>query len=194
MGEGGPGRWDKRVYPWGDNFSEVRCNSSELTLQDATPVGIFLAGASPFGRLDMAGNVWGLSRSLWRKNSLDPVLKYPYDPEAGREDLGSPADVPRVLRGGAFFDFLRCVRRAYRRDPGTLNSRGMCSALQPGTARAMDLTPPSCSVARDLAGLCVRNVIEMEKWMRKTGRWKRYDKSGSYKAVASAQGSTWRGE
>jgi len=51
---------DKREYPWGDKFEITRCNSRELGLGDTTPVGIFPEGASPYGALDMAGNVWEL--------------------------------------------------------------------------------------------------------------------------------------
>ena len=59
------GAEDKRVYPWGDVFDLVKCNSSELQLDDTTPVGIFPAGVSPYGCLDMAGNVWEWTCSLW---------------------------------------------------------------------------------------------------------------------------------
>jgi formylglycine-generating enzyme required for sulfatase activity len=52
------GDQDKRAYPWGNNWTELLCNSSELGLNDTTPVGLFLGGASPYGVLDMSGNVW----------------------------------------------------------------------------------------------------------------------------------------
>lgn len=49
---------DKREYPWGDTFEATRCNSRDLGLGQTTPVGIFPNGASPYGCLDMSGNVW----------------------------------------------------------------------------------------------------------------------------------------
>ncbi len=70
---------DKRAYPWGHTFESTRCNSSELEIGDTTPVGIFPNGASPYGCLDMSGNVWEWTRSI-HKN-------YPYNPADGREDL-----------------------------------------------------------------------------------------------------------
>jgi len=100
------GSEDRRVYPWGNVFDIVKCNSIELGLDDTTPVGIFPAGVSPCGCLDMAGNVWEWTGSLFSK--------YPYDPNDGREDLDASAEVPRVLRGGAFWDDHQDVRCAYR--------------------------------------------------------------------------------
>jgi len=95
---------DAREYPWGDSFDLTHCNSWELGLGDTTPVGIFPNGASPYGCLDIAGNVWEWTRSLWRD--------YPYDPKDGRQDLESRH--PRVVRGGAFDGdrwYVRCACR-----------------------------------------------------------------------------------
>ena len=57
---------DKRKYPWGDQWSELYCNSGELELKATTPVGLFLKGESPYGVLDMSGNVWEWTRSNFR--------------------------------------------------------------------------------------------------------------------------------
>ena len=94
----------KHVYPWGNEFDKARCNSKDLGLGSTTPVGIFLEGESPYGLLDMSGNVWEWTRSKYQN--------YPYIPDDGREDLNSTGS--RVLRGGAFFDFQNHVRCAYR--------------------------------------------------------------------------------
>jgi eukaryotic-like serine/threonine-protein kinase len=49
---------DKRNFPWGDEFPN-QYNSNALNLiSDTWRVGSFPEGASPFGVLDMAGNVW----------------------------------------------------------------------------------------------------------------------------------------
>ena len=55
-------------------------------------VGSFPDGASPYGCLDLAGNVWEWTLSLFKE--------YPYRPEDGREDL--QADGNRALRGGSW--------------------------------------------------------------------------------------------
>jgi formylglycine-generating enzyme required for sulfatase activity len=96
---------DGRRYPWGDEWGELMCNSGELGLDDTSPVGLFLSGASPYGALDIAGNVWE-----WCQSKYKP---YPYDADDGREDL--KGDGRRVLRGGSFDDGRRLVRCAFRR-------------------------------------------------------------------------------
>jgi formylglycine-generating enzyme required for sulfatase activity len=46
---------DGRRWPWGNQYSSVKANfDSEGTM----PVGSYPQGASPYGCLDMAGNVW----------------------------------------------------------------------------------------------------------------------------------------
>jgi formylglycine-generating enzyme required for sulfatase activity len=46
---------DGRPFPWGRKMGPGRCNDK---LNRTTPVGMFPKGASPFGVLDMVGNVW----------------------------------------------------------------------------------------------------------------------------------------
>ncbi len=95
---------DGRIYPWGDVWDPGRCNSKEGGPDDVTLVDAYPDGASPHGILDMAGNVWEWTGSLYQP--------YPYDPNDGREDprLGGK----RVLRGGVFYSTARRVRCAYR--------------------------------------------------------------------------------
>jgi formylglycine-generating enzyme required for sulfatase activity len=102
--KGARGR-DGRIYPWGDQWASTRCNSGEGDRRAPTLVGSYPQGASPYGVLDMAGNVWEWTRSL--------DFKYPYDPEDGREDVYAKGET-RVVRGGAFLNDRRIVRCAYR--------------------------------------------------------------------------------
>jgi formylglycine-generating enzyme required for sulfatase activity len=102
-------RWDRdakhsRIYPWDDDWDEARCNTAEAGPGDTTPVGLYPDGASASGALDMSGNVWEWTSSLFKP--------YPYDLKDGREDPTS--DEERVLRGGAFFDDQWSARCAYR--------------------------------------------------------------------------------
>ena len=64
MGEGARGASDTRAYPWGDaapictlaNFYGYYGNG--YCVGDTSAVGSYPAGTSPYGALDMAGNVW----------------------------------------------------------------------------------------------------------------------------------------
>lgn len=49
---------DGRIYPWGNEFSEDRCNSLESRHDDTTPVNKYDKGVSPYGVYDMVGNVF----------------------------------------------------------------------------------------------------------------------------------------
>ncbi len=108
------GERDKRIYPWGDPFETTYCNSWHLGLHQTTPAGIFPAGVSPYGCLDMAGNVWEWTRTLWGEDWRRPTFNYPYDPADGREDLEAGDEVRRGLRGGSFLDFQNLARCAAR--------------------------------------------------------------------------------
>ena len=99
---------DARLYPWGDEDDpEGRAAVGSGIKHGATSaVGERPAGASPFGLLDMSGNVWE-----WVSTAYRP---YPYDSADGRED---PRDGPeRVLRGGSFaspaLSWARCASRS----------------------------------------------------------------------------------
>jgi formylglycine-generating enzyme required for sulfatase activity len=104
---------DGRRYPWGDDPDPDRANYDDTGINATSAVGCFPAGASPYGCLDMAGNVWEWTRSLWGKGS-DPEFRYSYDAADGREDLEASDDVTRVRRGGAFWNDDRGVRCAAR--------------------------------------------------------------------------------
>ena len=49
---------DGRVYPWGNAWSVGRANTDDEGVHYTHPVGSYPSGASPYGALDMAGNVW----------------------------------------------------------------------------------------------------------------------------------------
>jgi formylglycine-generating enzyme required for sulfatase activity len=103
---------DGRIWPWGNRWDVERCNSAEGGKGGTTPVGAYPEGASPYGLLDMAGNVWEWTRSLWGEDWKEPSFKYPYDSDDGRENL--EAEGRRVLRGGSWGfiqDSARCVER-----------------------------------------------------------------------------------
>lgn len=106
---------DGLIYPWGNDWREDHANTSEAGIGRPSAVGSFPQGVSPCGCLDMAGNVWEWTRSLWGKEWDKPEFGYPYNPkDQRREELTASDNVRRVLRGGAFFHYQRLARCASR--------------------------------------------------------------------------------
>ena len=64
-------QWEKAArgtdgcrFPWGDRFDPALLNSHDLGPFDTLPVGRFPKGASPFGMLDAAGQVFEWTRTV----------------------------------------------------------------------------------------------------------------------------------
>jgi formylglycine-generating enzyme required for sulfatase activity len=108
---------DGRIYPWGNAWKPGCCNCANT---ETTSVTAFPTGQSPYGCLDLIGNVWEWTSTLWGPDWQESDFPYPYQPNDGREDLTADATVHRVFRGGSFADEvsqLRCsVRRWYAPD------------------------------------------------------------------------------
>jgi len=104
---------DGRQYPWGDEAAEKsRCNFSR-NVGDTTPVGEYETGASPYGVLDMAGNVFEWTSTRWGGYDWDkPGFAYPYDAADGREEMG--VEDSRIVRGGGWPTAAVGVRCAFR--------------------------------------------------------------------------------
>jgi formylglycine-generating enzyme required for sulfatase activity len=104
----------QRAWPWGDEWDSNRANTEGTVGVSSTP-GCFEAGRSPTGCLDMAGNVWEWTRSLWGTEWQRPDFVYPYDArDLKREDLDASNDVMRVVRGGSSGDRRGGARCAFR--------------------------------------------------------------------------------
>ncbi|MCB8943501.1 MAG: SUMF1/EgtB/PvdO family nonheme iron enzyme [Ardenticatenaceae bacterium] len=101
---------DGRFYPWGSDPRGARANINN-SLAGTAPVGSFPESASPFGVLDMAGNVWE-----WTADGYDPAY-YAVSPAANPP--GSADVTMRVTRGGGFrlldFTGLDEARATHRR-------------------------------------------------------------------------------
>ncbi len=97
---------DGCIYPWGNFWDTGRCNSEAAGLKRTMPVGTYPTGASPYGTLDMAGNVWEWCATQWGKD-------YPYRIKDEWQAAYLEADQTRVLRGGSW-NKSAYVRGAYR--------------------------------------------------------------------------------
>ncbi len=83
---------DGRIYPWGNTPPENNFLNFDQQVDDTSPVGVYPQGASPYGALDMAGNVWE-----WVADWYDPIY-YSHSP-ASNPSGGIESNL-RVLRGG----------------------------------------------------------------------------------------------
>jgi len=112
---------DGRVYPWGDNFDCTKGNFDDEKIIDdyvvsggegcdgfnrTAPVGSYLDGASLYGSLDMAGNVWEWVADWYGEDYYEnSPSNNPEGPEAGHY---------RVLRGGSWVNDDGSLRSANR--------------------------------------------------------------------------------
>jgi serine/threonine-protein kinase len=78
---------ENRLYPYGNEWKPQVSNAKEDGYGKARAVGSYPAGASPFGVLDMAGNV-----AEWTATDYQPYPGSPAKPDEGN----------KVIRGGAF--------------------------------------------------------------------------------------------
>ncbi len=87
---------DGMIYPWGELFEAMHSNYCASTVscpdepedgfEDTAPTGSFIAGASPFGVHDMAGNVNEWVSDWYDENyyeSLIDGMENPHGPESG---------------------------------------------------------------------------------------------------------------
>ncbi|MEZ4672955.1 MAG: SUMF1/EgtB/PvdO family nonheme iron enzyme [Caldilineaceae bacterium] len=97
---------DGRRYPWGSAAPNAQRLNFDNNVGDTQPVGSYPAGASPYGALDMAGNV-----SEWVADWYDENY-YEVSPLAN--PTGPANGVRRVLRGGAYDSVANDVGSHYR--------------------------------------------------------------------------------
>ncbi|NJP05389.1 MAG: formylglycine-generating enzyme family protein [Chloroflexaceae bacterium] len=115
------------IWPWGNEWGNntygiiariwfkrsrqpERCNSEEDGQGRTTPVGSYPNGASPYGLLDMAGNVNEWCATHWRKDypyQISDEWSTEYLEQRGLKDK-------TVVRGGCYWQELEYVRGASR--------------------------------------------------------------------------------
>jgi formylglycine-generating enzyme required for sulfatase activity len=61
---------DGRIYPWGDDFILLRCNTAESGNRKVTSVIQYPNGVTPFGVMDMAGNTWDWCLTTWEGDQI----------------------------------------------------------------------------------------------------------------------------
>ena len=65
------------AYPWGNELEETRANYTNQ-IQKTSPVGSYPAGQSPFGVMDMIGNLWEWNLTIWGTDNNTDLKGYVY--------------------------------------------------------------------------------------------------------------------
>jgi len=89
---------DGRPFPWGEEFQAGLANTVENEILSTVDAGSLPGDASPFGLLDMCGNVQQWTSSAYEREPLEQL----------------PAGLLRVARGGSFNDTVFGSRTSYR--------------------------------------------------------------------------------
>lgn len=114
---------DGREYPWGNLWDPALANAGGRLGAGTEEIGQYRAGASPYGVMDMAGNVFEWTESWYNAYPGNTVIEKEY------------GQVYRVLRGGSYrsssFD-VRCARRHYDLQTNARADYGFRCALDVG--------------------------------------------------------------
>jgi len=123
------GATDARAYPWGDDAPDCTLANADNCEKDTTQVGSYPTGASPYGVMDMAGNVFE-----WTNDWYSAGYYYT-SPDSNPQ--GPTSGMGWVLRGGAFEAYWQWERVAKRYYRGTFDFSNVdigfrCAAAAPG--------------------------------------------------------------
>lgn len=97
---------EQLTYPWGEAVADNERLNFQLVNQGVMPVGTYPSGASPYGALDMAGNV-----EEWVAD-WHAVDYYAQSPSSNPP--GPASGIYRVVRGGSFHSNRGDVRTTKR--------------------------------------------------------------------------------
>jgi|GEM_PF-522118 len=100
---------DGRTYPWGEGIDCGKANYSDCENAKTKPVGSYPSSASPYGAMDMAGNVWEWVADWYGENY--------YQSSPSRNPTGPSSGKDHVVRGGSLDSFPFALRSSFRYRP-----------------------------------------------------------------------------
>ncbi len=113
---------DGCTYPYGNEFDATKGNTNETGIGQTSAVGIFPGGVSPYGALDLSGDVWE-----WCLTE---------DTNINSKNISN--NKRRVVRGGSWYNYFGSARAPFRNfsDPdnryGSNGFRVVCGAVPSG--------------------------------------------------------------
>ncbi len=90
--------YGRSIWSYGDSPNILAANTFEVRLGRPSPVGVFLDGATADGLMDMSGNVWEWTSSVWSPDHSGPA----------------PGEIRRVAKGGSWTGPIEYSRAACR--------------------------------------------------------------------------------
>ncbi len=113
-------QWEKaargtegRIFPWGNEWDKKKCVTASSNNYDFKSVGTIPDGASPYGCLDMSGNVWEWCYD-WYKEDYYQDLIDKKTTEIIKNPTGPLNGDKHVIKGGSYGDYKYNSRCAYR--------------------------------------------------------------------------------
>lgn len=154
---------DGRKYPWGneepgcDHAVGSGCGRPPPDKAGTKPVGSFPFAKSPFGALDMSGNVWE-----WVYDGFDPGV---YAKGDAVDPAAEPAGATGVLRGGSW-DFApsrltSTTRQKFQRRVGHVSTGFRCA--QGGVEREKpdaEQGKPAVGKSKDALARCLKECMD----------------------------------
>ncbi len=125
---------DGREYPWGNeplSFERAIWVEHPISRISTAPVNCCQAGASPYGAVNMAGNVWE-----WCEDSYSPGF---YASSPRKNPVNLTKESTKVLRGGAMQldpKFLRTYSRYWLSDVDRVSDIGFRTVVSGAAAEA----------------------------------------------------------
>lgn len=95
---------DGRKYPWGEDPPDETMGNYDFDQGNSLEVGSYPQSVSPYGALDMAGNVW---EWVWDWYG-------PYDIDNSNNPIGPSRGDVKVMRGGCWYNATENVTTSYR--------------------------------------------------------------------------------
>lgn len=97
---------DGRIFPWGNQKPDTQLANFFPNIKNTTPVGTYPSGASPYGVMDLSGNVWEWVDDWYRADT--------YSAGPSRNPRGPIKGEEKIIRGGSWMNVDYLLRLAIR--------------------------------------------------------------------------------